>query len=57
MEKKKISIPVSATYRVEDNGEVVRIDAEYKEFYADDIARFLLRQFGAEAIFGGEGEY
>lgn len=51
-EKKKIRIPVSATYRVEDNGEVVRIDAEYKEFYADDIAKFFLHQFGVKAIFG-----
>ena len=52
--KEMCRIPVSATY-AEIKGEMVMVSAEYKDIPAEVIAKFLIEEFGAAAIFG-EGE-
>lgn len=48
-------IPVSATMQI-INGEPVMVVAEYAEIPADKIAAFLVKRFGAGAIFGGHND-
>lgn len=45
-------IPIEASYKIID-GKAVMVDALWEDIPADVIARFLLRKFGADAIFGG----
>lgn len=45
-------IPLNATYRVID-GEPVMVAADWVDMSAYDIARFLIKQFGITAIYGG----
>ena len=47
-------IPLNATYRVID-GEPVMVAADWVDMSAYDIARFLIKQFGITAIYGGGG--
>ncbi len=50
-----MKIPVAAKYRIID-GEPVCVHQEFAEITPDEFARFLIRQFGHDAIFGGGGD-
>lgn len=50
-----MKIPVKATYQIVD-GEPVCIHQEFMEITPDQFARFLLHQFGRDAIFEGAGQ-
>ena len=52
--KKTITVPVSATYRIID-GHPVEVDRVEKEIDVDALARFLIKSFGITAI-AGDGE-
>lgn len=53
MEKRMCKIPVFAKIVVDKDKHAEVVDAQYKEIDPDVIARFLIRKFGASAIFDG----
>lgn len=53
MEKRMCKIPVFAKIVVDKDKRVEVVDARYEEIDPDVIARFLIRKFGAAAIFDG----
>ena len=53
MNKDICKIPIQATYKIVD-GEVELVSAEYTDIPADNIARFLIQNFGMTPIFTGK---
>lgn len=49
-----VKVPMTIDYQIE-NGEPVKLSAEYEEIPASEVARFFVQKFGSPAIFG-EGE-